>query len=154
MFGGLRWGALIPTSEALCLRGISVPSPSCSFCRSDLEGADHILVSSSLARTVWDWVQKWCVGDPIIHSKVGEILEYAKRWGRCSKRRSMFTVICYGVFWTLWKTRNVRVFQNRLASSSMIIDEILSLVFLWFKHRGKLGNCNWSLWCMSPFNCL
>ncbi|KAL4566158.1 hypothetical protein LXL04_030268 [Taraxacum kok-saghyz] len=52
----------------------------------------------------------------------------------------MLTTICYGVLWTLWKARNDRIFNNKLPSVSRTLDEVLSLVFLWFKHRGSLGN--------------
>ncbi|KAL4569393.1 hypothetical protein LXL04_025029 [Taraxacum kok-saghyz] len=76
------------------------------------------------------------------------------KWGRCPKKRSMLEVICHGAIWSLWLARNERIFKKRHSSASRIMDDIIALVFTWFKRRGRLRNCNWSLWCISPFNCL
>ena len=151
------WRAMmgrIPTGEALSLRGCSVPSLVCSFCRTETENADHILVNCPLARNIWQWVVDWCGGDPLTVTSVGDILDYAKKWGRCPEKRSIFMGICYGVLWSLWIARNARVFNRCLYSASKIWDDIISLVFMWYKHRGKLRNLNWSLWCISPFDCM
>ena len=151
------WRAMlgrIPSSAALLHRGISVSSPNCSFCGAAQECADHILVSCPLAVTVWSWVWKWCNMDHSSFTCTREILEFATKWGRCPKKRSMLEVICHGAIWSLWISRNDRIFKMRHSSASRIMDDIISLVFMWFKHRGRLRNCNWSLWCMSLFNCL
>ena len=144
----------LPTADALTRRGISIPSPMCSRCNIDLETVDHILFNCPLARSVWLEIWKWCKVDVPVHSSVGDVLAFAASWGRCPKKRYMLLAICYGVFWTIWKMRNDRVFNKRLSSTSRTIDEILSLVFSWFKYRGDLGNCNWVVWCMFPFDCL
>ena len=144
----------IPTAEALCHRGISVPSSVCSFCRFDMENADHVLATCPLAKAVWEWVFMWCGTDYAGFSSVGELIDHAKLWGRCPKKRSMFMVICYGALWSLWLARNERVFNRRLLSASRIMDDIISLVFMWYKHRGKNGKICWAMWCNSPFDCL
>jgi hypothetical protein len=154
---GFVWKAAlgrIPTADALSKRGIMVRSPNCSFCGVYREGADHILVGCHLAKDVWDWLWRWCGIPNNSVDSIVELLEFVNGWGSSSKRRVMLTAICYGALWRLWLARNERVFQNRCFSASGIMEDIISLVFMWFKHRGKLGKCNWSLWCSSPFNCL
>ena len=144
----------LPTADALIRRGIQVTSPMCSRCNIDSETADHILVSCPIARSVWGDVWRWCgVADPV-QSTVKGVIDFAASWGRCPKSSNMLSVICHGVFWNLWKARNDRVFNQRLTSSSRIIEEILLNVFHWFKYRGNLGKCNWVVWCMVPFDCL
>ena len=151
------WRAImgrIPTAEALCHRGISVPSSVCSFSRFDIESAGHVLVTCPLAKAVWEWVCNWCGGNSAVFATVGELIDHAKMWGRCPKKRKVFMVICYGALWSLWLARNERVFNRRLSSASRIMDDVISLVFMWFKHRVKIGNLNWVVWCNSPFDCL
>ena len=144
----------IPTAEALSHRGVSVHSTNCSFCNSVLETADHIMASCPLAKTVWGWIFKW-IGENLPQSStVKEIVDYAKNWGRCIKKRRRFETICYGVMWSLWIARNERVFNKRPSTAFRIVDEIMSLAFLWCKHRGNNKNLNWVMWCLSPFDCM
>ena len=151
------WRAMlgrIPSNAALLHRGINVQSPRCSSCGTETEDADHLLVSCPLAKRIWDWVWDWCRLNAQSFSKLGDILEFISSWGSCPKRRKMLEVICHGVIWSLWIARNDWVFNKRHCTASKIMDDIISLIFMWFKHRGRLVTCNWASWCIFPFDCL
>ena len=144
----------IPTADALLRRGISVHSPNCRLCGVEEESADHLFVNCRVAMEVWEWLWSWCRVPSRTFANIEEILVLVNNWGGGGKKRKVLIACCYGVLWRLWLARNERVFQNRISSASRIMDDIISLVFMWFKHRGKLVNCNWNVWCVSPFDCL
>ncbi|KAI3749677.1 hypothetical protein L2E82_20293 [Cichorium intybus] len=153
---GFVWRAVlgrIPSADALSSRGVPVLSVSCGMC-GEVETADHILISCRLASRVREWIYRWCGISFFSPTSSWSLLDFVKNWGMCPKKRLLLTMIIYGLFWSLWKARNDRVFKKRIASASWIFDDVMTSVFMWAKHRGKWGSCNWSSWCVSPFSCM
>ncbi|CAH1427794.1 unnamed protein product [Lactuca virosa] len=141
----------IPSAEALGHRGIKLDSTLCGSCINGSETADHIIVGCPYATMIRDKISRWCGIDNIKVQSVGDLVEFANKWGRCSKRRKILTVICYELIWTLWKTRNERLFQRCTSSPLKVLENVKSLVYLWLKVRDKNGICNREDWNVSPF---
>ena len=141
----------IPTAEALAVRGVHYGPTSCVRC-SGMDSTNHILVLCPFATLIRSWITKWCGVDLSHVATVDDVLMLVKSWGRCPKKKRIFTSICYGMLWSIWKARNDRVFNNRIATASTVFDEILSSVFFWLKHRGNLGIGDWVKWCIFPFD--
>ena len=144
----------IASAEALQKIGIHVSSAGCKWCGFDPENADHILVTCPYAKKVWSWIWKWAGVQDQNFCSVNALLNFVETRGRNTTEKMMLATISYGVCWTLWKTRNERIFRSCFSSASRITDEIISLVFFWFKYRGNLANCNWQVWCIRPFDCM
>lgn len=62
--------------------------------------------------------------------------------------------IFYGFIWCAWKVRNERRFNDVRIPYSKLGYNVISMVFDWVKHRGRLGNCKWEDRCCNQFNIL
>lgn len=50
----------IPSSVALKLRGVTVPSVMCGSCNLEESSSDHILLKYQLAKALMDFILFWC----------------------------------------------------------------------------------------------
>ena len=143
----------IPTAAALCRRGVVNHNQTvCSWCNTDEECADHVLVRCQFARTVMEWILKWCDIKEVNFNNVSDVLDYAAGWGNCPKKNKIFQAICQGAMWSIWKARNDRVFNNRRIPPTKVADIIKSTVYIWIKFRqAKGGGPNWATWSTNPF---
>ncbi|CAI9295967.1 unnamed protein product [Lactuca saligna] len=129
----------IPTTSALSTRGISLPSTSCCQCGHNDENDIHVLVQCPFAKTVLKEIFHWCQIVLVDFQSVNEVLDYASNWGNCPKKKRRLMAIRYGTLWSIWKTRNERVFNNRKMCATKVVDIIILSTFLWFKDRnGKM----------------
>nr|KAJ0200215.1 hypothetical protein LSAT_V11C600306310 [Lactuca sativa] len=144
----------IPSSMALSRRGVGVTSTRCLFCINGVDDTDHLLIACDLAKEVFKWIFKWCDVPFVPFSSVSEALNFAAKWGNCPKKRKVFLAILYGGLWSIWKGRNDMLFNQVPTTISKVVDNIITMVFGWVKHRGNFGNCNWANWCCSPFSVL
>lgn len=69
---------------------------------------------------------------------MGNFIDFAAKWGRCSKRRNRLIAIYYGMLWVLWKPRNDWLFQGIANNPTKVVENIKSLVFLRLKCKGKV----------------
>lgn len=120
---------------ALLQRGMNLDTISCGHCNRENEYIDHILTRFSFVNTTREWIFKWCDIENMSFNNVSELLKFTATWGRCLKKRKLLTVICYRMLWLTWKTRNDRMFKQRTTSPTLVADNIMSLGFVWLKHR-------------------
>ena len=151
------WRAIIgriPTATALGRRGIRVIDNSCPWCNEGLDEANHCLIGCNFSTEVLKKIMDWCSIDQGPFSDIKSVVSFAANWGNCPKKRKIFLSIIYGFLWTMWKARNNKIFNKVCGSKSVLVDNVISLVFSWMKHRGNFKNCNWLNWCCNPFNIL
>ena len=138
----------IPSAMALNHRGINLPTTACSICIGFDEDADHLLIGCPFAKQIRSDIFEWCgIKDRDFHS-TGDLLLFAASWGRCPKKRIRLLAICYGLIWSIWKSRNDRLFQGIV--SPVCIGSIKSILFHWLKCRDKGDICNWVDWTATP----
>jgi hypothetical protein len=102
----------------------------CYMCKKDGESIDHLLLHCEVAHALWcnifsrlglSWVMPRCVSD------------LCACW--CSSGRTRSAVvwkmmpIC--IFWTLWRERNNRCFEDVESSMEVIIASFLYSLYLW-----------------------
>nr|KAJ0203176.1 hypothetical protein LSAT_V11C500260690 [Lactuca sativa] len=97
---------------------MNIDSTHCSSCIGGVECANHILIG--------------CL--------------YATSWGRCPKKRIKLLCICYRLIWSLWKTKNDRLFRGVASTTSKGIDNIKSLTYLWLKCKDNGITGDWIHW--------
>ncbi|CAI9267751.1 unnamed protein product [Lactuca saligna] len=132
----------ISIAIALLSRGINLPTTTCCQCNSMEEAADHILVQCVFAKTVTEWIFNWCNIPLISFQTVHNVLVYASNWGTCPKKKKRLMSIYYATLWSIWKTRNERIFANKRLCATKVADIVKSTTFLWVKHRGGKKDLN------------
>lgn len=144
----------IPTAMTLSKRGIKISSISCQICSNGVDIADHILLECPDAVDSLVWIFIWC-GIPFQRFRlISDFVNFAVIWGKCSKNRKIFIAIRYGFLWCMWKTMNDVWFKDVRVNSIKLVDNVLSVVFSWMKHRSNFENCKWEFWNCSPFDIL
>ncbi|KAL4567347.1 hypothetical protein LXL04_022930 [Taraxacum kok-saghyz] len=129
----------IPSAVALAGRGIAVPNSSCHLCSNGIDDTNHFLVGCSTTREVLDWILNWCGISLQNVQTVTDLVQYAAMWGNCPKRRKILLAIVYGLLWCTWKARNDAIFNKMRSTPTKIVDNVVTLVFGWVKHRDGYG---------------
>jgi len=143
----------IPTVTELIKRGITVTSLNCTHCSTEEEDTIHALWSCTFAKTVWEWILRWCdLPTPDIDS-IGDLLSFMNERRNGSVKRRDLIPICYGTLWSIWKARCDWIFKQIRASPTKVADNVKSLVYTWVKHRRHDCHYNWMEWCVSPSIC-
>lgn len=117
---------------------------------------DHLLVNCSLSKQVLLWIFnfKWCGIPPRHFEKVFDFVEFASNWGRCPKEKKIFTSICYGFLWCIWKARNDAIFKKVRITPHLMTYSIDTMVSSFMLYRGNFGNVTCANWICKSFNVL
>nr|KAJ0200013.1 hypothetical protein LSAT_V11C600315130 [Lactuca sativa] len=144
----------IPTATALLKRGVLIGTSICSYCESEDEDVNHVILRCPMAAKVWEWVFIWCGLPGTKFGSIGELVQFLSQWGTCPNKRKNLINICYGTAWLIWKARCDRVFKKSLTPPTIVADMVKSIVFSWIKHRRVKCNYRWAEWCINPFLCM
>nr|KAJ0226419.1 hypothetical protein LSAT_V11C100001990 [Lactuca sativa] len=109
----------IPSADELQKRNIPVASSMCGICRNTVETTSHVLTSCPFVSNTINRVLNWCGVPTKQFSEVTEVIDFARSWGHCPKKKEMLTCILYSTLWSLWKERNDRVFRDLLVESRL-----------------------------------
>ncbi|KAK1436346.1 hypothetical protein QVD17_02125 [Tagetes erecta] len=137
----------IATRLALSYRGIPLDSTRCPHCGDYDESANHLLVSCYIAHLVWQHISSWCKIPPLFAFTTKDILEAHKHINVSSKKKKIIQAIILTACWSLWKTRNERIFEDKEVILSNLLQDIRSLGFIWIKNRSSLKSVMWKDWC-------
>lgn len=154
---GFVWRAKqgkIPSAMALKNRGVPLDSTYCVNCIGCAESCDHLLVSYPMAELILEEIFSWCEIPKVRFNKVTELILFIFRWSNCKRKRSLLAAILYCGLWCIWKGRNQRLFNNCPNRPANILENVKSLTFIWWKHRGKKSSLDWKVWLLNPFICL
>nr|KAJ0201863.1 hypothetical protein LSAT_V11C600306880 [Lactuca sativa] len=130
----------IPTNVELVRRGVQIPNTLCPQCSQQ----DEDVYGNGL----------WCDIPVPRFVTIEALISFAKKWGRCSKKRNNLISVCYGTIWLLWKSRRDQVFKNIHSTPTSVVDKVKSLVYSWLIHRRIQCHHKWVEWCICPLRCL
>lgn len=142
----------IPVAETLLSRGVNVQSSNCLLCLNEVESVDHVLTKCNFAKEVRFWVFKWCGVADKQFDNTNELLDYAACWGNCPRKRKIFNAIVDCLLWNIWLVRNDKVFKNTRTAPAKVADNIVSLSYMWCKHRSSHDCGSWINWSISPLS--
>jgi hypothetical protein len=113
----------------------------CQLCKQTQESADHLFFPYQFTKRLWnlviDWLgianirnQDWVHGTAIEEWWTMMVC-YAK------PNRKAIASITMLVSWTIWNERNARVFNNKAAPMTVLLEIIKSEVRLWIAAGAK-----------------
>lgn len=140
----------LSSSCELVKRGVLIDNLNCGQCINGLDEIGHILFKCPFACRVWWMVFDWCKITAPTPTSIVELVNFAKHWGNCPKKKKLVTSICYGTCWWLWRFRCDRRFKATPSSTVRLVDCVKSSTFNWIKYRGGFKSLNWLEWSMLP----
>ncbi|KAJ9546920.1 hypothetical protein OSB04_019463 [Centaurea solstitialis] len=143
----------LATKDNLEKRGVRIRTLDCHLCYSKEESLDHIMGDCSTSRLVSAhmarWVQWWPLNESSAHSMWTTLCNEVNDEG--GRRIEVKKVIGAAYFWTMWCTRNDKVFNGVMVSDKVIFESIRFLAFDWIRNRTKFGKfLTWDLWSCNP----
>ncbi|KAJ0628444.1 putative reverse transcriptase zinc-binding domain-containing protein [Helianthus annuus] len=136
----------IPTKLALRKRNMLIEEPSCPFCCSADESAEHILTACSVSSAVWNDISLWCKIPSIYAFSIKDLLGIHSSLPASAKKKEAIYGIVIIVCWSLWRARNKLVFSNIPVRIDRILSEVKALSFLWYSNRSKYKGVSWEEW--------
>ncbi|XP_022681253.1 uncharacterized protein LOC101760247 isoform X1 [Setaria italica] len=128
------------TADRLQKRGWPNPA-TCPLCRRSQESALHLFAECRVTTRIWAMVADW-LSAPAIHPRTWQQADTLHHWwsmragaNSCSKR-GMRTLIML-VTWTIWRERNMRIFNSKESSVNMIFERIKDEATVWIMAGAK-----------------
>jgi hypothetical protein len=145
----------IPTRENLCKRGIiNVNETLCPLCCRELETTQHLFLHCPFAAAVWYALNRWL---GVVVVPPGEvIMSYGQLVGsgRNKRIRKGFSSVWLAFVWTIWKTRNDKIFNNVNGDVEVAVDYIQRISWYWFLNKVAANSCLLYEWIWDPGECM
>ena len=146
----------IPTKVNLAKRwllGMDDPKR-CVFCELEVESAAHLFLHCDLVSKVWRKVMRWLNFNFITPPNLFIHTFCWSREVRPKKLRRGAWLIWHAVVWVLWRTRNNRIFNNKIIWVKEMVEQIKVLSWQWSMSRLKIATYLFYEWCWNPHFCL
>ncbi|GJS77585.1 RNA-directed DNA polymerase, eukaryota, reverse transcriptase zinc-binding domain protein [Tanacetum coccineum] len=119
----------LPHKLNFSLRGMDIPSISCSSCNANVESANHIFFECIIASDLWNLVYEWCE-IPFVQALSFEAFkDWLSLWHAPKEKKHRFFIISTSVLWWLWRFRNSVTFNSQPLRKSDIFDYVRSTSF-------------------------
>jgi hypothetical protein len=145
----------VPTRENLCKRGIIHSGETlCPLCGRELETTNHLFLHCSFAGAVWYALNRWLGVVVVLPGEV--IMSYGQLVGsgRNKKIRKGFSSVWLAFVWTIWKTRNDKIFNNVDGDVEVALECIQRISWQWFLNKVALNSCLLYEWIWDPGDCM
>jgi hypothetical protein len=145
----------IPTKDNLARRGIlgGVTHENCVMCSGMLETANHLLLHCDYAFSIWLKVFRWIGVNVIMPPDLSMLFEYFIGLARSKKARKGFMLVWHTTLWLIWRSRNDVIFNNKLKSAVVCVEDIKVLSWKWSAHKLKILPCLFYEWVWDPGDC-
>jgi hypothetical protein len=154
----MAWQLLInriPTKDNLCHRGvISIDEAACPWCSQGIESSCHLFLHCHFSAAVWNALTRWL--GVVILIPPNALMAYVTfvTHGSNNKRRKGYSIVWLAFVWSLWKFRNDRIFNNKVASVEEVVGSIQHLSWRWFLNNTAKSSCLLYEWVWNPGDCM
>lgn len=105
----------------------------CAACDILEETLGHILLHCNFAWSVWAVIMEWWQMQWVCPPSVAILVSVWLGNNFRNLEKHIWEATLYATLWTLWLTRNDRVFNNKVRSSEEVGDVIKTKVAMWMK---------------------
>ena len=110
----------------------------CPLCKQTGETAAHLFSQCRYSRRLWGMIKDW-LGVSCIRVDVWSAdLTIEAWWTMMALKDKAMASVTMLVSWTIWKERNARVFNNKSAPPTVLLDIIKSEARLWVYAGAKI----------------
>jgi hypothetical protein len=145
----------IPTRDNLRKRGIIPMGENlCPLCGTVGETSNHLFLHCSFAAAVWYALNRWLGVVVVLPGEV--ILSYGQLVGsgRNKRIRKGFSSVWLAFVWTIWKTRNDKIFNNVNGDVEVAVEYIQRISWQWFLNKVAANSCLLYEWIWDPGECM
>ena len=127
------WGKIL-TCDNLMKRGYSLAGW-CCMCRNGWETGVHLLLHCSMASDLWSAVLRSFGVCWVLPNSIRDLL-YG--WYNCFGKHDseIWNLVPLCLFWTVWRKRNHRTFDDIEHSTSKLVELFFGLLFDWARIGG------------------
>ncbi|GKD11921.1 RNA-directed DNA polymerase, eukaryota, partial [Tanacetum coccineum] len=149
IFGWRARRDCLPTRANLIRRGVYMEFSNCPICGLYVEDTHHVLFQCDLAQSVLRRICRWWDLDWQTWSSFSTWDAWFSSIRLAPNNKKLLEGVFYVAWWSIWVFRNRLLFDDKAPARSMIVDDIMSLSFLWCKNRCKWA-LSWEAWLKNP----
>ena len=122
--------------EVMIRFGLTLNSNSaCSLCNNQLESIDHLFLHCKWSWNLWVEGMSWWNVSTCPNLKLLSWWDFWRSMSPGSKYLRAWVTLFYAIVWTIWETRNARIFEKKVISQDQASDLVRFRVGWWFKHH-------------------
>ncbi|GJY78973.1 RNA-directed DNA polymerase, eukaryota [Tanacetum coccineum] len=137
IFGWRARRDCLPTTANLIRRGVYMEFSNCQICGLYVEDTHHVLFQCDLAQSVLRRICRWWDLDWQTWSSFSTWDAWFSSIRLALNNKKLLEGVFYVAWWSIWVFQNRLLFDDKAPARSMIVDDIMSLSFLWCKNRCK-----------------
>ena len=136
----------LPTRANLLRRNVALQENVCPLCRNEQEEAGHLFFNCNLTIGLWWESLRWIqVIGVLPASPASHFIQFCDGFGE-GRNHSRWCGWWIALTFTIWKHRNLLVFQGIPFVSTKVLDDALFLAWSWLKARDKGFNTLFNHW--------
>ncbi|GKV40811.1 hypothetical protein SLEP1_g48412 [Rubroshorea leprosula] len=153
------WQALqdrIPTKINLFRKGI-ITDPNqvlCGLCGESTEDSNHLFIHYRDTCSVWQKCLQWWGISTVMTNTCQETFEQHQSFFKESSVRAGWDVVWLAFIWSIWMSRNGKIFRNSEYEVNRIFELVQLRAFNWIKGKANEYSFNMYEWMMEPVLCL
>ncbi|GKV51343.1 hypothetical protein SLEP1_g58010 [Rubroshorea leprosula] len=146
----------IPTRMNLLRRGITkdMEEGRCAICGEADENAGHLFLNCKCARWIWKACAKWWGAKILFGTDCWNTFQNFGAWTKNKHTREGWDCIWNTVIWSIWLSRNQKIFQDKEINLGKLFELIQLRSFLWIKATNDRYAFSLTDWLINPIICL
>jgi hypothetical protein len=142
------------TRENLIMRGMPrTVGMVCPLCNDGAETEYYLFLHCRISAKLWyetiRWIDHSLVRPPNVKQSFSLLVGCGV--GKMGKKGMM--LIWHALLWTIWKTRNNRIFNNGIVDAEEMLETMKRLFWQWFIGRMAKAPCLFYEWRWNPGDC-
>ena len=116
------------------------------MCKNENESMDHLFLLCPLAQRLWAFVLQKFKISWVIPQDVNQLIESDFMMHREKRIKLLWLLVIHAVLWSLWKERNLRIFEDKEGTLANIIESVFYWVALWASLHKDLNQIPFKDW--------